>query len=71
MKIKTIKSQSRRDFVAIYECEHCGHEKEGSGYDDSNFHVNVIPSWNCDACGLTADKSYTPRGTKYPDGFHV
>lgn len=43
MKIKNIVSQYRRDFQAIYECEHCGHTKEGSGYDDENFHQNVIP----------------------------
>ena len=42
MKIKTIKSQSRRDFQAIYECEHCGATHEGYGYDDANFHNNVI-----------------------------
>lgn len=43
MKIKTIESQHRRDFYAIYECEHCGHEHKGSGYDDANFHQNVVP----------------------------
>lgn len=26
MKIKEIKSQHRRDFFAIYVCEHCGNE---------------------------------------------
>jgi len=29
MKIKKIVSQHRRDFIAIYECEHCGHEEKG------------------------------------------
>jgi len=38
MKIKTILKQNRRDFVAIYECEHCGNKVERSGYDDSYFH---------------------------------
>lgn len=51
MKIKTIESQSRRDFNAIYQCEHCGHEKKGSGYDDANFHNNVIPKMKCENCG--------------------
>ena len=31
MKIKEIKSQSQRDFTAIYVCEHCGFEKESVG----------------------------------------
>ena len=33
MKIKKIESQMRRDFYAIYECEHCGHTNRGSGYN--------------------------------------
>lgn len=67
MKIERIKSQNRRDFYAIYKCEHCGDTVEGSGYDDSNFHQNVIPSMKCKKCGLTADKNYRPLTTKYPD----
>lgn len=70
MKIKTIKSQHRRDFTAIYECEHCGHEEEGYGYDDRNFHQNVIPSMECEKCGEKA-KDYHPLATKYPEGVQV
>lgn len=33
MKIKEITSQHRRDFYAVYECEHCGDETTGYGYD--------------------------------------
>ena len=45
MKIKKITSQSRRDFTAIMECEHCGAtEINGSGYDDAFYHASVIPS---------------------------
>lgn len=44
MRIKQILSQNRRDFWAIYECEHCGYTKKDSGYDDANFHENVIPN---------------------------
>lgn len=66
MKIKTITSQNRRDFRAIYICEHCGHELEGSGYDDNNFHKNVIPTMICPACEKKADKNYRPLTTKYP-----
>jgi len=65
MKIKTIKSQSRRDFYAIYECGHCGATVEGSGYDDANFHKNVIPDMTCEKCGKKASDDYRPLDTKY------
>jgi transcription elongation factor Elf1 len=67
MKIKAIKSQIRRDFTAIYQCEHCGHETEGSGYDDRNFHQNVIPKMKCKQCGMVSGDDYRPLATKYPD----
>ena len=44
MRIKGIISQHRRDFKAVYECEHCGHEVVDGGYADLNFHNNVIPN---------------------------
>lgn len=68
MKIKKILDQHRRDFTAIYECEHCGHEAKGGGYDDANFHNNVIPNKKCTECGLTAGDDYRPLATKYPEG---
>lgn len=55
MKIKSIKSQHRRDFTAEYECEHCNHIYEGYGYDDANFHNNVIPNMKCDNCGQSSN----------------
>ena len=58
MKIKKIVSQRRRDFQAIYECEHCGNETEGFGYDDANFHNNVIPGRACEKCGKSASDDY-------------
>jgi len=67
MKIKKITSQHRRDFRAIYECEHCGHEHEGSGYDDANFHNNVIPTFECQQCGKMACDSYKPLAPKYDE----
>ena len=51
MKIAMKTGQSRRDFWAIYECEHCGAQTNGTGYDDANFHDNVIPNWECPVCG--------------------
>ncbi len=53
MKIKEIIAQHRRDFMAIYECEHCGHEEQGSGYDDAYYHNTVVPKRKCDKCGKT------------------
>ena len=67
MKIKTIKSQSPRDFKAIYECEHCGVTVDGNGYDDANFHQNVIPNMTCKQCGKKAPDDYRPLTTKYAE----
>lgn len=67
MKIKLITSQHRRDFVALYECEHCGHIVAGSGYDDRNFHEKVIPAMRCEKCRLTAPENYRPLATRYDD----
>ena len=66
MKIQNIESQSRRDFYAIYVCEHCGHTERKSGYDDDNFHRNVIPAMKCSVCEMTAGEDYRPLCTKYP-----
>ena len=71
MRIKQILNQHRRDFQAIYECEHCGYIHTSSGYDDSYFHKEVIPKMYCAKCGETADASYIPRSTKYDDGVRV
>lgn len=68
MKIKKIISQHRRDFQAVYECEHCGHKKSDYGYDDANFHKNVIPAMECDGCGRTAASDYRPLEPKHPEG---
>ena len=65
MKIQKIIRQHRRDFTAIYECEHCGNTYKGSGYDDDYFHRSVIPGWECDSCGKKAKEDYRPMGTKY------
>lgn len=71
MKIKSIKSQHGRNFTAIYECEHCGNEESGYGYDDNHFHSSVIPKEICKKCGKCADEKYRPLDTKYPDGVQV
>lgn len=56
MKIKRIISQYRRDFQAVYRCQHCNSEEELGGYDDANFHENVIPSMVCRKCGMAGNE---------------
>lgn len=66
MKIIKMVSQSRRDFSAIMECEHCGHQELNKhGYDDDNYHQNVIPAMKCGKCEKTAGDDYEPQATKY------
>lgn len=67
MKIQKIISQYRRDFRAIYECEHCGATEEGTGYDDRHFHKAVIPAMKCKTCKKKGGDDYRPLATKYPD----
>jgi len=71
MRIKEVTSQHRRDFQAIYECEHCGELRKSGGYDDANFHENVIPEMKCTECDKKADGSYVPRETKFPEGYQI
>ena len=74
MKIARIIYQHRRDFTAVYECEGCGHQVEGRGYDDANYHQNVIPMMRCPECGKTSKEcgaDYRPLTTKYPEGYQI
>ena len=71
MRIKTIVEQHRRDFTAIYQCEHCGHEHKGYGYDDAHFHRDVIPNMKCSACENTAAENYRPLEPKHPESAVV
>lgn len=65
MKIKKITSQNRRDYTAIMICEHCGHEQTDDGYDDANYHKNVIPEIKCKSCDKVAPSDYKPIPTKF------
>lgn len=67
MKIKEIISQYRRDFFAIYECEHCNHTFKSHGYDDMYFHEEVIQEMVCHKCNKKADSTYRPLKTKYSE----
>jgi len=75
MKIKKVLSQHRRDFSAIMECEFCGHEhKLTSGYDDRNYHDNVIPSMKCIKCEKSTKSEggeIEHRPTTYPDWYQI
>lgn len=71
MKIKKITSRNRRDFHAVYVCEHCGFEREGYGYDDWNFHNKVIPDMVCPKCGKKAPENYQPETPLYPADMTV
>ncbi len=71
MRLKKIISQHRRDFNALYECEHCGDTHEGSGYDDSYFHNNIVPNLECVKCGKKSDSTYRPLAARYADNMIV
>ena len=71
MRIKKITSQNRRDFNAVYVCEHCGHEQTGYGYDDAYFHATVIPDMKCSECGKKSPGEYSAKSTKYPEGLQI
>lgn len=75
MKIKEIVRQHRRDFYAIYECENCGAiTRRQSGYDDRNFHDNVIPNMKCEKCGKSRNDlgiTAEPTATRYPAWMQV
>ena len=65
MRIKSIKSQYRRDMQLELECEHCGDIILDNGYDDDYFHNEVIPKMVCNVCGKIADDTYVPLIPKY------
>ena len=71
MRIKRIIHQYRRDFEAEYECEYCGYTGTKSGYDDENFHRNVVPNMICPKCGKKASPDYRPLTTKYPEYMEI
>lgn len=74
LKIINVTSQNRRDFHAEYVCEGCGAIENKSGYDDRNFHDNVVPNMKCKQC----EKSRNDLGiiveaveTRYPEGYQI
>lgn len=67
MRIKEITYQNRRDFKAVFVCPYCGYEEEKWGYDDVNFHNNVIPNMECPKCGKIEKSDYIPNKPKYEE----
>ena len=52
MKIDHIISELGNDFMALMQCEYCGHtQKLSSGYHDNFYHTRVIPAMTCQKCG--------------------
>jgi len=71
MRIKEITSQHRRDFKAIFQCDHCDHEVRRDGYDDSYFHEIVFPAMKCEKCGKNAGENFRALAPKHPDGAQL
>ena len=59
MKIKQIIFQDGRDYEAIYECEHCGHEQKSPGYEGDIFLTKAIPWMPCLRCDKPVDEEET------------
>lgn len=74
MRIKEITHQGRRDLYGNLECEGCGAVEKFVGYDDRNYHDNVLPARECKSCGKSRNDlglSVAPTPTKYPDWQQV
>jgi len=74
MKIIEMLYQNRRDFTAMFECEGCGNKQKSDGYDDRNFHDNVIPAFKCSKCGKSRNDLNIisePTQTKYVEGYQI
>ena len=73
MKILEITSQHRRDFRAVMVCEFCQDITQlTNGYDDRNYHDNVIPNMVCKKCDKSTISENGPVEfvqTKYPSGM--
>jgi len=66
MKIKTVESQHHRDFYAIYQCEHCGHEQRGPACATHFLAAVVVPTMACAECSKKDDDTSRVLAPKYP-----
>lgn len=64
MKFTEYTYKSRNDFKGIFVCEFCDKEEEKWGYEDDNFHRNVIPKMKCNSCGKCSNDSAVSQGLK-------
>lgn len=75
MKITKITWQHRRDFDADVQCEFCDNrERLESGYDDDNYHRNVVPNIKCKKCekSTISEKGVIDEvQTRYPEGYQI
>lgn len=74
MKLYEKTWQHRYDFDGVLQCEFCGmFQTLKHGYDDSNFHNNVIPAIKCLACDKRSTDSTLDKITDpgYQDGVRV
>lgn len=64
-------NQMRRDFTSEIKCEGCGHcSILRRGYDDRNYHDNVMPNMKCEKCGKSRNDLGVPGDfiqTKYDE----
>ena len=61
MRLIEIIDQHRNDFTGVLECEFCDKKQlMRNGYDDYNFHSNVIPRIQCVSCGKRTKEDDTP-----------
>lgn len=74
MKLEEVTWQNSNDFKGILRCEHCDSTQfMDYGYQDDNFHNNVIPAIVCISCGKRGNKTI-PNGISDPGtqgGFAV
>ena len=75
MELIEITSQHRRDFNGVLKCQFCGHKEElKGGYDDANYHNNVIPTFLCPKCNkstVTEGDEVCAWTPKYPEGYQI
>lgn len=73
MKIEKFTHRNRRDFKALFACDNkgCDHKEESWGYDDMNFHQNVVPQMKCKKCGRTSPKKEAQQQPRYPEGLQL
>ena len=59
MQLTKMKNKIRNDFTGVYVCEFCKFQEESYGYDDNDFHRNVIPKMKCKACKKSTNEPQT------------